>query len=112
MQNKREVSFIMKKYFKIIIVCLLIIFTNLNVVFCEEPQTPQVAAHGAVLMDAETGRVLWGKNEHEPLAMASTTKIMTAVLALESGRMSETVNVSSRAANSPKVKMYLSTFSP
>ena len=72
------------------------------------PPTPQVAAHGAILMDAETGRVLWGKNEHSPLAMASTTKIMTAILALESGRMDETVTVSSRAAAAPRVKMSLS----
>jgi D-alanyl-D-alanine carboxypeptidase (penicillin-binding protein 5/6) len=69
--------------------------------------TPTVNAHGAILMDAETGRVLWGKNEHEPLAMASTTKIMTAILALESGRMNETVTVSHTAAAAPKVKMNL-----
>jgi len=69
---------------------------------------PTVNAHGAILMDAETGRVLWGKNEHTPLAMASTTKIMTAVLALESGRMDETVTVSAKAAGAPKVKMFLS----
>jgi len=40
--------------------------------------------------------------------MASTTKIMTAVIALESGRMEETVTVSKKAANAPKVKMSLS----
>jgi D-alanyl-D-alanine carboxypeptidase (penicillin-binding protein 5/6) len=69
---------------------------------------PTVDAHGAVLMDAETGRVLWGKAEHKPLAMASTTKIMTAILALESGRLEETVTVSRRAAAAPRVKMGLS----
>ena len=68
---------------------------------------PTVNALGAILMDAETGRVLWGKNEHEPLAMASTTKIMTAVLALESGRMNETVTVSAKAAAAPRMKMFL-----
>jgi len=70
-------------------------------------EKPTVDAHGAILMDAKTGRVLWGKKEHEPLAMASTTKIITAVLALESGRMDETVTVSKRAAAAPKVKMNL-----
>ena len=74
----------------------------------EKYETPTVAAQGAVLMDAETGRVLWGKNEHSPLAMASTTKIMTSVLALESGRMDEIVTVSSKAASAPRVKMFLS----
>ena len=77
-------------------------------VFAQQPETPTVNALGAVLMDAETGRVLWGKNEHKPLPMASTTKIMTAVLALESGRMDETVTVSAKAAAAPKVKMSLS----
>jgi D-alanyl-D-alanine carboxypeptidase (penicillin-binding protein 5/6) len=71
-------------------------------------EAPGVNAHGAILMDAETGRVLWGKNENEPLAMASTTKIMTAIIALESGRLDETVTVSGKAAAAPKVRMNLS----
>jgi D-alanyl-D-alanine carboxypeptidase (penicillin-binding protein 5/6) len=93
----------MKKYFTILFFIFSIL--NINFVLCEEK--PKVAAHGAILMDAETGRVLWGKNEHTPLAMASTTKIMTAIIALESGRANETVTVSSNAAAAPKVKMYL-----
>ena len=71
-------------------------------------EKPTVEARGAILIDAETGRVLWGKNMDMPLSMASTTKIMTAVLALESKRLGETVTVSARAAAAPKVKMYLS----
>ena len=105
----------MKKILITIPLTALIFLVNIGVVFCEEnasesaaePEKPSVAAFGAVLMDAETGRVLWGKNEHDPLAMASTTKIMTAILALESGRMDETVTVSKRAAAAPKVKMHL-----
>ena len=69
---------------------------------------PTVNATGAILMEAETGRILWGKNEHMPLAMASTTKIMTAILVLESGRIGETVTVSNKAAAAPKVKLSLS----
>jgi len=72
-------------------------------------ETPTIEAAAAILMDAETGRVLWGKNEYEPRSMASTTKIMTAVLVLESGRINETVTVSANAAAAPKVKMYLTT---
>ena len=95
----------MKNIIKIIIfITFIFIGTPVHCV-----EKPKVAAHGAILMDAETGRVLWGKNEHEPLAMASTTKIMTAVLALESGRINEIVDVSARAANAPKVKMHLSS---
>jgi len=83
-------------------------FMAVNVLGDERIIPPSVNANGAILMDAETGRILWGKNEHEPKAMASTTKIMTAVLALESGRMDETVTVSTKAAGAPKVKMFLS----
>jgi len=70
-------------------------------------EIPTVNAFGAILMEAETGRVLWGKNEHEPLAMASTTKIMTAILALENGNMNDKVTVSARAAAAPRMKMFL-----
>ena len=70
---------------------------------------PDVAATAAILMDAKTGRVLWEKNSNTPLAMASTTKIMTSILALESGKLDETVTVSRAAAAAPRMKMYLST---
>ncbi|MCL2580695.1 MAG: D-alanyl-D-alanine carboxypeptidase [Oscillospiraceae bacterium] len=43
----------------------------------------RVGAKGAVVIEAGTGRILFGQDEHERLPMASTTKIMTALLALE-----------------------------
>lgn len=46
-------------------------------------QQPSVSAQSAVLISADDGSVLYEHNAHEPLAMASTTKIMTALLALE-----------------------------
>jgi D-alanyl-D-alanine carboxypeptidase (penicillin-binding protein 5/6) len=85
---------------------VLFIMLQTAAVFAKEPQ---VKAIGAVLMDYKTGRVLWGKNERTPMAMASTTKIMTAVLALESGKLDQVVTVSKRAAMAPPVKMGLST---
>ena len=45
--------------------------------------TPSISSRAAVLIDASTGYVLYEKNAHEPLAMASTTKLMTALLAAE-----------------------------
>ena len=48
-----------------------------------------VAAKGAVLIDAKSGRVLFGQNENERFPMASTTKIMTALLALENCALDE-----------------------
>jgi len=60
--------------------------------------SPLVTARSAILMDQATGRILFSKNAHEQLPMASTTKIMTAILAIESGRMEETVIVSEYAS--------------
>ena len=68
---------------------------------------PRVTAQGAALLDAETGRLLWGKNEEEPLEMASTTKIMTAILVLEKGNPNDVVTVSKHAARQPDVQMGL-----
>ena len=90
------------------IFAVLAIITS-PIVIKAETNTPTVEATAAILMDAETGRVLWEKNAHTPMAMASTTKIMTAILAIESGRMNETVTVSNRAAAAPRVKMDLTT---
>lgn len=62
-------------------------------------------ARSAVLMDAETGRILFGKNKDEQMPMASTTKIMTCILALENGNLSDKAEVSSVASAQPKVKL-------
>ncbi|MCM1154676.1 MAG: D-alanyl-D-alanine carboxypeptidase [Roseburia sp.] len=67
----------------------------------------QLYAQAAVLMDADSGRVLYGKNENEPLPMASTTKIMTCILALEYGDPDAVAEVSAYAASMPKVKLYM-----
>lgn len=62
-------------------------------------------AQSAVLMDAKTGRVLYGKNETFSRPMASTTKIMTCIIALEYGNLSDTVTASQNAAAQPKVHL-------
>lgn len=64
-------------------------------------------ATSAVLMDADSGRVLYGKNADVPMAMASTTKIMTCILVLELGKIEDTLRVSAYAASMPKVKLYI-----
>ena len=64
-------------------------------------------AHAAVLLDGDTGRILYGKNEMEVLPMASTTKIMTCILALENAGLDTEVGISDRAATMPEVKLYV-----
>lgn len=73
----------------------------------EEKEELQLYAQAAVLLDADSGRVLYGKNEKDVLPMASTTKIMTCILALEYGNLDEIVEVSAYAASMPKVKLYV-----
>lgn len=65
----------------------------------------ELYAASAVLMDAATGRVLYEKNGYKEMPMASTTKIMTCIVALEYGNPDEIVTVSSYAASMPKVKL-------
>ena len=71
----------------------------------EKSTTSQLYARAAVLMDADNGRILLGKNEDEALPMASTTKIMTCILALEKGDTEDVAEVSAYGAGQPKVHM-------
>lgn len=62
-------------------------------------------AQSAVLMDAETGRILYEKDPDTKRPMASTTKIMTCILALEQGNLDDEVEVSAYAASMPDVQL-------
>lgn len=71
----------------------------------EAPAAETLHAHSAVLMDGTSGRILYEKNGQEFLANASTTKILTCILALEKGNQEDLVTVSSYAASMPAVKL-------
>ena len=62
-------------------------------------------AQSAVLMDGSSGRILYGKGQDIIRPMASTTKIMTCILALELGNLDDKVTASSYAASQPKVHL-------
>jgi D-alanyl-D-alanine carboxypeptidase len=70
---------------------------------------PFVRARAAIVMDAKTGELLYAKGPDDRLPPASTTKVMTVVLALESGRLDDAFVVSQVAAATPAVKLYLRT---
>lgn len=80
-------------------VCLLLIFINFffSYVGAEGGNLPDIDAGAAAVMDMDTGRLLFGKNHHMRRPMASTTKIMTAILAIERCGLEEVVTVSKRA---------------
>ena len=61
------------------------------------PEGPIIGAEGAILMDFDTGAILYSKNINERLYPASTTKMMTALLTIENTTMDETVTFSHEA---------------
>ena len=71
----------------------------------EEPT--ELYALSAVLMDGESGRVLYEKDGERPLANASTTKVLTCIVALENSPGDDYVQVSQNAASQPEVKLGL-----
>ena len=74
----------MKKF----IVFLITFFIGLNTCFAIS-----VPSNNAILIDQDSGRILFSKNINEKHLIASTTKIMTAVLAIESGKLDEMVTI-------------------
>lgn len=88
-------------------VVILFAFMGQTVYAESEREEISLYATAAALVDAETGRVLYGKNQDTPMAMASTTKIMTCIVILENLDLDEEVSVSAYAASMPKVKLYV-----
>lgn len=66
-----------------------------------------VSAHSAIVMDGDSGQVLWEKNADQKSLIASTTKIMTALVVLEHAALDETVNVATEAVGIEGSSMYL-----
>ncbi|MEH7441754.1 D-alanyl-D-alanine carboxypeptidase family protein [Bacillus sp. JJ1122] len=66
-----------------------------------------VSASSAILIEQESGRVLFEKDAHKVSRIASITKIMTAILAIESGKMNNMVKVTEKAAHAEGSSIYL-----
>ena len=71
----------------------------------DQMKDTELYARSACLMDADSGRVLYSKDGENQMPMASTTKIMTCILALELGHPDDLVTASAYAASQPKVHM-------
>ncbi len=68
---------------------------------------PGTHAQAASLIDVTSGRVLYSRNGDKEMRIASLTKIMTAIVAIENGRLGDTVTVSRRAAGKEGSSLYL-----
>lgn len=111
----------LKKIVKITIIVIFIIFLfNINILaddddneeelneielqeialesVAEPTDEPIINAKAAIIYDRTTKQVLWGKNETDRRAMASTTKIMSALIVIENSNLSDTVTISAKAA--------------
>lgn len=94
----------MHRWLVLLISVVLILGQSMTVPGAEISDT-ELYAKGACLMDGDSGRVLYGKQADIGMAMASTTKIMTCILALEQGELQTVVTASDKAAAAPKVHL-------
>lgn len=62
-------------------------------------EVPQINSRSAVVIDRETSKILYGNNEFDVRKMASTTKIMTAIVVLENANLNDVVTISKKSAN-------------
>lgn len=117
------------KYIKIAIILLIIlnIITLMNISMADDfdeendedlesievnidnSNIPQINSKAAIIYDRSSKKVLYGKNETEKRAMASTTKIMTAIVVLEKGNLTDVVEVSKKAAGTGGSRLGLQT---
>lgn len=96
----------MNKYISLLAVVLLL-FTNQLTANAAENQQLALKSEGAVLLDSDTGAVLYAKNAEEKMYPASTTKIATAIYAIEKGNLDSIVTVSANAVNQDGTRVYL-----
>ena len=94
-----------KQIISLILTMAILLFSNIEVLAADPPKESELYAKSAVLMDADSGRILYEKNGYEALANASTTKILTCIVALENCDLDSQVTVSSYAASQPKVHL-------
>lgn len=100
---------------KKILICILALILSVSnvstVLAVDEDKTNaeeiigSLHAKAAVLMDADSGRVLYARNGEEQLPMASTTKIMTLIVALENANTDDIITFSKYASSMPDVQL-------
>ena len=70
---------------------------------------PTINARHAIILDRNSKTTLYGKNEKETCKMASTTKIMTAIVVIENSNLKDMVTISAKAARTGGSRLGLST---
>lgn len=102
--EEKAVQYIIRIILSLIIIVLTILLSpNMG----QTADQHNISARQAIVMDEETGRVLFEKNAYEKRPIASITKVMTAIIAIEYGDLSEEVTVSRRALQTEGSSIYL-----
>ena len=98
---------------KLFILFLILVFLLSGIVYADDidleidssietisPQDtiPSINSRAAIVYDRNSGMILYGKNENEKRKMASTTKILTAIITIENSTLSDIVTISSKSA--------------
>lgn len=97
--------FISKYSIRSIFLCTLLVLSFSTIVNANE--SPAISAEGAVLIDVESGRILFEINSDKQMRIASLTKIMTSIVAIESGDLNDIVTTSDRAFGVEGSSIYL-----
>lgn len=116
------------KIYKVLICLFLIIFSYIFPVFADEEDLenpidfssitsssseiitePSINSRAAIVLDRKSGLILYGKNENEKRKMASTTKIMTAIVVIENANLESIVTISQKAAGTGGSRLGLHT---
>lgn len=92
---------------RLLMVLVLVLPLAVNAASAATPPGPDVSARSAALLDVSSGRLLYEKDAHRRMPIASVTKIMTAIVAIEHGKLSDQVTVSSRAEGVEGSSIYL-----
>lgn len=121
----------MKKFvYKILVLFFILSFGISNFSFCDdiddeivdvnaeissynksikEIKIPEINSRSSVVIDRNTNTILYGKNENTRRKMASTTKIMTAIIIIENCNLDETIEISKKAAGTGGSRLGLKT---
>lgn len=95
------------KKLSLFLVFSLVILAQSHFVQAAGENKPDIKSESAVMIDAKTGDILYQKNSTEQMYPASITKIVTGILAVESGKLEESVIVSSEAVKADGTRVYL-----
>ncbi|MDQ0225445.1 D-alanyl-D-alanine carboxypeptidase family protein [Metabacillus niabensis] len=97
----------LKKQVSSAIIIVLCLFLFPTIISANTNEQLELYSEAAILIDAQSGQVLYEKNSQEKLPPASITKIATAIYAIENGNLDDIVTVSENARNAEGTKVYL-----